>query len=84
MATIKILLVGESLNQHSQIAQRLACWGADRQYASSCSQACTLLKEQAFDLVISRLKLCHDRYCEEKSPMASGKLRSRLVEVAYG
>ena len=28
--------------------------------------------------------LCHDRYCEEKSPMASGKLRSRLVEVAYG
>ena len=54
---IKILLVGEDLNQHSHFAQRLACWGADLQCVPSCSQACVLLKEQAFDLVVSRLKL---------------------------
>jgi hypothetical protein len=71
VATIKILLVGESLNQHSQIAQRLACWGADRQYASSCSQACTLLKEQAFDLVISRLKLT-DGSAAQMIPLLEG------------
>lgn len=57
MATIKILLVGEDLNQHSHFAQCLACWGANLQYAPSCSQACALFKERAFDLVVSRLKL---------------------------
>ncbi len=57
MATIKILLVGEDLNQNSHFAQRLACWGADLQYAPSCSGACALLKEQAFDLVVSSFML---------------------------
>jgi len=57
MGTARILLVGEGLNQYSQLAQRLACWGADHQYASSCGHACAMLKEQSFHLVISRLKL---------------------------
>lgn len=71
MATIKILLVGEDLNQHSQLAQRLASWGAERQYASSCSQACALLKEQAFDLVISLLTLT-DGSASQMIPLLEG------------
>jgi hypothetical protein len=57
VGTAKILLVGDGLSRHSQIAQRLACWGAEGQYASSCTQACALLKEQTFDVIISRLKM---------------------------
>jgi hypothetical protein len=71
VATIKILLVGEDLNQHSQLAQRLASWGAERQYASSCSQACALLKEQAFDLVISLLTLT-DGSASQMIPLLEG------------
>ena len=71
MGTIRILLVGEGLNQHSQVAQCLACWGAERQYASSVRQACALLKEQAFDLVISQLKLT-DGPASQMIPLLEG------------
>jgi hypothetical protein len=71
VTTIKILLVGEDLNQNSQLAQRLASWGAERQYASSCSQACALLKEQAFDLVISLLTLT-DGSASQMIPLLEG------------
>lgn len=71
MAAIRILLVGGSLNQHSQFAQRLACWGAECQHAPSCSQACALLKEQTFDLVISRMKLT-DGSAAQMIPLLEG------------
>jgi len=71
VGTIRILLVGEGLDQHSQVAQCLACWGAERHYASSVRQACALLKEQAFDLIISRLKLT-DGSALQMAPLLEG------------
>jgi hypothetical protein len=71
MGTVRILLVGEGLNQHSQLGQSLACWGAESHYASSCGQACAVLKEQSFDLVISRLKL-RDGSASRMIPLLEG------------
>jgi hypothetical protein len=71
MGTARILLVGEGLNRHSQLAQCLADWGVERQFASSGSQACALLKKQAFDLIISRLKLA-DGPASQMIPLLEG------------
>jgi len=85
VAIIKILLVGEDLNQHSRFAQRLACWGANLQYASSCSKACDLLKAEAFDLVVSRLKLT-DGSASQMIPLLEGSPASLFCSqpVAFG
>jgi hypothetical protein len=71
VGTIRILLVGEGLNQHSQLAQCLVRWGAECQYASSSSQACALLKEQVFDLIISPLRLA-DGSALQMTPLLEG------------
>lgn len=53
MCKLKVLLVGECASPHSHIAQRLATWDVDCQFANSYSEACELFKHHAFRLVIS-------------------------------
>lgn len=53
----KVLLVGESLNQHSYLAQRLTSWGGECRFATSYKQVCALLEQQTFEFVISRMNL---------------------------
>ena len=53
MTGLKVLLVGECASPHSQIAQRLASWNAECQFATTYSEASELLKHETFRLVIS-------------------------------
>ena len=50
-----VLLVGESLNQYSYLAQRLTSWGGECRFASSYKKACAWLRQQTFELVISEI-----------------------------
>jgi len=50
-----VLLVGESLNQYSSLAQRLASWGGECRFATSYKEVCALLGQQTFELVISEM-----------------------------
>jgi len=53
----KVLLVGECANPQSLIAQRLSAWDADCQSANSSEEACHLLTQQTFELVMSETTL---------------------------
>lgn len=53
MTGLKVLLVGECASPHSQIAQRLASWNAECQFAATYSEAFELLKHETFRLVIN-------------------------------
>ncbi len=55
MGRPKILLVGESLNQHSHLADLLTNWGGECRFATSHKEACDLLGQQAFELVLSEM-----------------------------
>ena len=57
MHKLKVLLVGECASPHSPIAQRLATWDVDCQFANSYSEARELFKHHAFRLVISGTNL---------------------------
>ena len=57
MGKPRVLLVGECGNPHSQIAERLACWDADCQFAKCYTEARDLLKKRTFELVISGTRL---------------------------
>ena len=57
MGKPRVLLVGECGNPHSQIAERLACWDADCQFAKCYTEARDLLKKRTFKLVISGTRL---------------------------
>jgi hypothetical protein len=47
MSKFKVLLVGECARPHSHIAQRLANWDADCQFANFYSEAYKLFKHHA-------------------------------------
>jgi len=51
----KVLLVGESLNQYSRLAGLLTKWGGECRFATSHEEACALLGQQTFELVISEM-----------------------------
>jgi hypothetical protein len=53
MTRLKVLLVGECARPHSHIAQRLASWNAECQFATTYSEASELFKRETFRLVIS-------------------------------
>ena len=55
MGRSKILLVGKSLNQYSQLARRLASWGGECRFASSDKEGCGWLRQQTCELVISEM-----------------------------
>lgn len=57
MGKPKVLLVGECANPHSQVAERLACWDADCEFANCYAEARDLLKQRTFELVISGARL---------------------------
>ena len=52
-----VLLVGESLNQYSYLAQRLTSWGGECRFAISHKDVCALVSQQTFELVISEMNL---------------------------
>ena len=52
-----MLLVGEKPQDSSCLAKRLRRRGCDCQFVVSCQEACSLLGVQAFDLVLSPLRL---------------------------
>ena len=52
-----VLLVGESLNQYSHLAQRLTSWGGECRFAISHKDVCALVGQQTFELVISEMNL---------------------------
>jgi hypothetical protein len=54
MTKLRVLLLGECASPHSPIAQRLATWDVDCQFANSYSEARELFKHHAFRLVISK------------------------------
>ena len=60
MHKLKVLLVGECASSHSPIAQRLATWDVDCQFANSYSETRELFKHHAFRLVISGTNLKDD------------------------
>ena len=53
MTRLNVLLVGECARPHSHIAQRLASWNAECQFATTYSEASELFKRETFRLVIS-------------------------------
>jgi len=55
----KVLLVGESLNQYSHLAGLLTKWGGECRFATSHEEACTLLGQQTFELVVSEMHPMH-------------------------
>lgn len=57
MGKPEVLLAGEPANPHSDLAQRLAHWGAQCNFASSLEEVCKLLSERTFDLVICEATL---------------------------
>jgi hypothetical protein len=57
MGRPNILLVGESLNQYSYLAQRLTSWGGECRFATSYKEVSALLGQQTFELVISGMNL---------------------------
>src|SRR6266478_1171731 len=54
---IKVLLVGQTARSSFQLLQWLDNHGCQCHFASSCEDACILISETAFDLVISQSEL---------------------------
>ena len=54
---IKVLLVGQTARSSFQLLQWLDNQGCQYHFASSCEDACILISETAFDLVISQFDL---------------------------
>ena len=54
---IKVLLVGQSARSSFQLLQWLDNQGCQCRFASTYRDACTLISQTAFDLVISQLEL---------------------------
>jgi hypothetical protein len=54
---IKVLLVGQSARSSFQLLQWLDNRGCQCHFASSCNDACILISQTAFDLVISQFEL---------------------------
>jgi DNA-binding NtrC family response regulator len=75
MSRPNVLLVGESLNQHSLLAQRLASWGDECQFAISHKDVCALIGQQTFELVISEMNLV-DGSALRMSPLFEGTTTS--------
>jgi hypothetical protein len=71
----KILLVGESLGPNSYFAQRLTNWGAECEFASSCQQACALVRQKTFEIVIGEMKLM-DGLVRQIIPLLEGSRTS--------
>lgn len=57
MHRTSVLLVGESLNQYSDLARRLTSWGGDCRFVASYKQVYALPGQQTFELVISGMNL---------------------------
>jgi hypothetical protein len=53
MGRTKVLLAGECASPYSSIAQHLAQWGADCNFASTCTEMCELVVQHTFDLILS-------------------------------
>jgi hypothetical protein len=54
---IKVLLVGQTARSSFQLLQWLDNQGCQCHFASSCSDACIVISQTAFDLVISQFEL---------------------------
>ncbi len=54
---IKVLLVGQTARSSLQLLQWLDNRGCQCHFASSCNDACILISQTAFDLVISQFDL---------------------------
>jgi hypothetical protein len=54
---IKVLLVGQTARSSLQLLQWLDNRGCQCHFASSCNDACILISQTAFDLVISQFEL---------------------------
>jgi len=54
---IKVLLVGQTARSSFQLLQWLDNQGCECHFASSCEDACILISETAFDVVISQSEL---------------------------
>jgi hypothetical protein len=67
----KILLVGGILSLTSYLLQRFPAWHADYWFASTCHEACDLLKQQSFDLVLSEFRLT-DGWASQMIPHLEG------------
>jgi hypothetical protein len=54
---IKVLLVGQTARSSFQLLQWLDNQGCQCHFASSCNDACIVISQTAFDLVISQFEL---------------------------
>lgn len=54
----KALLIGENAQGSSYLAKRLQGRGFECSFATSYQEACSLLRAQGFDLVLSPMRLC--------------------------
>jgi hypothetical protein len=70
-----VLLVGESLNQYSYLAQRLTSWGGECRFAISHKHVCALVGQQSFEMVISEMNLV-DGSALRMSPLLEGSRSS--------
>jgi len=57
---LKVLLIGENPQGSSYLAKRLRKRGCDCEFAVTYQDACSLVKAQAFNLVLSPMKLHND------------------------
>lgn len=55
---IKIMLVGENPQGSSYLVSRLEGQGCECRFATSYQEACTLLRQGRYDLVLSPIRLC--------------------------
>jgi hypothetical protein len=53
----KVVLVGESGTPHSDLARRVAGWGAECHFAASYKEVRSLLRQQTFDLILGEMHL---------------------------
>lgn len=75
MSRPNVLLVGETLNQYSNLAQRLTSWGGECRFAISQKSVCALVGQQTFELVISEMKLV-DGTASQMRPLLEGSRSS--------
>jgi hypothetical protein len=71
MGRPEVLLIGEFASPDSELAQRLAAWGAQCNFANSWEQICKLLGERSFDLVVCEGNLGGD-YAVRAVPLLVG------------
>ena len=68
-------LVGKCADPNSNLARRLSDWGAECHFAASYGEACSLLRQQTFDLILSEMQLA-DGSARRLVPLLEGSSAS--------